>query len=172
MKNKFVRLTLFLILAFAIDSTITYFVPYRISNTFEYVSSVGVLMFAYIVNTISSRHQYGFALAVGLYYSIIYANSQFIYVWLFLIDTYVINNYIKTRKISFWESIVIAIMLVSLHQLIPFAIYTGFSMTTLSLQQFFLIRYLPTVAGNLIVGIGVYLLVDHLKTFEVDQTFY
>ncbi len=172
MKNKIVRLSLFLVVAFAIDSTITYFVPYRISNMFEYISSVGVIMFAYVVNTVSRRHQYAYALVVGLYYSIIYANSQFIYVWLFVIDTYLVNHYIQTRKISFFESVVITIGLITINQVIPFIVYTVFQRTNLSIEQFITLRYLPTVVGNLIVGVLVYLVVDRLKTFEVDQTFY
>lgn len=171
MRMKIIKLSLFLAVAFIIDSTITYLTPYKIKGSYEFVSSIGVLTFPYVVNAIKRRYQYWYALAVGFYYSIIYANSQFIYVWLFVIDVYLINSYIKTRKISVFESIVNSAGLIIIHQTLPYIVYSWANMTNLSVAQFLLLRFIPTLIGNLVFGVAIYIVVDHLKIFEVEQTF-
>ena len=172
MGTKIIKLTIFLALAFIIDSTITYLLPYKIRGSYEFVSSIGILSFLYVVNALKLRYQYWYALAVGFYYSIIYANSQFIYVWLFMLDVFLIHVYIKTRKISFNESIVNSIGLIVIHQTIPFIVYSLTNMTNLSITQFLFLRLLPTLAGNMVFGLVIYFVVDQLKIFEVEQTFY
>lgn len=172
MRTKIIKLSVFLALAFIIDSTITYLTPYKIRGSYEFVSSIGILSFLYVVNALKLRYQYWYALAVGFYYSIIYANSQFIYVWLFMIDVFLIHSYIKTRKISFNESIVNSVGLIVIHQTIPFIAYSLANMTNLSVNQFIFLRFLPTLIGNMIFGVVIYVVVDQLEIFEVEQTFY
>ena len=89
MKNKLVRYLIIMFIFFVIDSILRFYLPSSILKlNLTIVPYVGVMMFDLLTNTIDEDHRYIFAGICGIYFSVIYGNSIFVYVLLFFMYSF------------------------------------------------------------------------------------
>ena len=96
MKNKLVRYLIIMFISFVIDSILRFYLPSSILKlNLTIVPYVGVMMFDLLTNTIDEDHRYIFAGICGIYFSVIYGNSIFVYVLLFFMYSFFEKRYMK-----------------------------------------------------------------------------
>ena len=164
MKNKLVRYLIIMFISFVIDSILRFYLPSSILKlNLTIVPYVGVMMFDLLTNTIDEDHRYIFAGICGIYFSVIYGNSIFVYVLLFFMYSFFEKRYMKKAVMTYFEAIVIVVLTIFVQESV---LYSLMWITT-----FLIKRLLPTLLFNIVIFNGVYFIHDKLK-FEGDIDVY
>ena len=161
MKNKLVRYLIIMFISFVIDSILRFYLPSSILKlNLTIVPYVGVMMFDLLTNTIDEDHRYIFAGICGIYFSVIYGNSIFVYVLLFFMYSFFEKRYMKKAVMTYFvqESVLYSLMWIT-------------NTTQLVITTFLIKRLLPTLLFNIVIFNGVYFIHDKLK-FEGDIDVY
>ena len=156
MKNKLVRYLIIMFIFFVIDSILRFYLPSSILKlNLTIVPYVGVMMFDLLTNTIDEDHRYIFAGICGIYFSVIYGNSIFVYVLLFFMYSFFEKRYMKKAVMTYFEAIVIVVLTIFVQESV---LYSLMWITT----TFLIMRLLPTLLFNIVIFNGVYFIHDKL----------
>ncbi len=149
MKNKLVRYLIIMFIFFVIDSILRFYLPSSILKlNLTIVPYVGVMMFDLLTNTIDEDHRYIFAGICGIYFSVIYGNSIFVYVLLFF---------------TYFEAIVIVVLTIFVQESVLYSLMWITNTTQLVITTFLIKRLLPTLLFNIVIFNGVYFIHDKLN---------
>lgn len=172
MKNKLVFGFIVMAICFVVDSTITYFIPFDFSKqSITVIPYVGTLMFCLLILRIDYDYRPFFSVIVGLYYSIVYADSLTIYVVFYLVLSYLIVKYLKTMHCSYFEYLLAGISTIFLFEVMLYLVMWMANITNVSMIHFFLYRLIPTMLFGVLITCPVYL-VYNSKRFGDDENEY
>lgn len=164
MKNKMARSLLVMFICFMIDSLLRYYLPHDLLKVnLTIVSYIGVMMFTFLNNDIDEERGYIFALICGIYYSVIYGYSLFIYALLFLIYALIGKEYMKKATFTYFEALAIVILTIFIQEAVLYSLMWITGVTKLSIITFLLWRLLPTLLFNAVVFNVVYIVHDKIK---------
>lgn len=164
MKNKLVRYLIIMFISFVIDSVLRFYLPSSILKlNLTIVPYVGVMMFDLLTNTIDEDHRYIFAGICGIYFSVIYGNSIFIYVLLFFMYAFFEKRYMKKAVMTYFEAIVIVVLTIFVQESVLYSLMWITNTTQLVITTFLIKRLLPTLLFNIVIFNGVYFIHDKLK---------
>ena len=165
MKNKLVRYLIIMFISFVIDSILRFYLPSSILKlNLTIVPYVGVMMFDLLTNTIDEDHR-------GIYFSVIYGNSIFVYVLLFFMYSFFEKRYMKKAVMTYFEAIVIVVLTIFVQESVLYSLMWITNTTQLVITTFLIKRLLPTLLFNIVIFNGVYFIHDKLK-FEGDIDVY
>ena len=172
MKNKLVRYLIIMFISFVIDSILRFYLPSSILKlNLTIVPYVGVMMFDLLTNTIDEDHRYIFSGICGIYFSVIYGNSIFVYVLLFFMYSFFEKRYMKKAVMTYFEAIVIVVLTIFVQESVLYSLMWITNTTQLVITTFLIKRLLPTLLFNIVIFNGVYFIHDKLK-FEGDIDVY
>lgn len=172
MKNKLVRFLVVMFVCFVIDSILRYYLPHDLLKTgLTIVSYVGVMMFTFLNNDIDEERRYFFALVCGVYYSVIYGNSVFIYMLLFLIYAFIGKQYMKKATFTYFEALAIVVLTIFIQESVLYLLMWITGITKLYVLTFIVWRLLPTLLFNAVIFNAVYFIHDKIK-LEGDVSVY
>lgn len=164
MKNKLGRSLIVMAICFMIDSLLRYYLPHDLLKTgLTIVSYVGVMMFTFLNNDIDEERRYFFALVCGVYYSVIYGNSVFIYMLLFLIYAFIGKQYMKRATFTYFEALAIVILTIFIQESVLYLLMWITGITKLLVMTFIIWRLLPTLLFNAIIFNIVYFVHDKIR---------
>lgn len=164
MKNKLARSLVVMFICFVIDSLLRYYLPHDLLKTgLTIVSYVGVMMFTFLNNDIDEERRYFFALVCGVYYSVIYGNSVFIYMLLFLIYAFIGKQYMKKATFTYFEALTMVILTIFMQEAVLYLLMWITGITKLYVMTFIVWRLLPTLLFNAIIFNVVYFVHDKIK---------
>lgn len=164
MKNKLIRFLVVMFFCFMIDSLLRYYLPHDILKTgLTIVSYVGVMMFTFLNNDIDEERRYFFALVCGVYYSVIYGNSVFIYMLLFLIYAFIGKQYMKRATFTYFEALAMVILTIFMQETVLYLLMWITGITKLLVITFIVWRLLPTLLFNAIIFNAVYFVHEKIK---------
>jgi len=164
MKNKLGRSLVVMAICFMIDSLLRYYLPHDLLKTgLTIVSYVGVMMFTFLNNDIDEERRYFFALVCGVYYSVIYGNSVFIYMLLFLIYAFIGKQYMKRATFTYFEALAIVILTIFIQESVLYLLMWITGITKLLVMTFIIWRLLPTLLFNAIIFNIVYFVHDKIR---------
>lgn len=164
MKNKLIRSLVVMFVCFMIDSLLRYYLPHDLLKTgLTIVSYVGVMMFTFLNNDIDEERRYFFALVCGVYYSIIYGNSVFIYMLLFLIYAFIGKQYMKRATFTYFEALAMVILTIFMQETVLYLLMWITCTTKLLIITFIVWRLLPTLLFNAVIFNIVYIVHDKIK---------
>ena len=157
MKNKLVRYLIIMFIFFVIDSILRFYLPSSILKlNLTIVPYVGVMMF-------DEDHRYIFAGICGIYFSVIYGNSIFVYVLLFFMYSFFEKRYMKKAVMTYFEAIVIVVLTIFVQESVLYSLMWITNTTQLVITTFLIKRLLPTLLFNIVIFNGVYFIHDKLK---------
>lgn len=172
MKNKLVRSLIMMFICFVIDSLLRYYLPHDLLKTgLTIVSYIGVMMFTFLNNDIDEERRYFFALICGVYYSVIYGDSVFIYMLLFLIYAFIGKQYMKKATFTYFEALAMVILTIFMQETVLYLLMWITGITKLFVMTFIVWRLLPTLLFNAIIFNIVYFVHDKIK-LEGDVNVY
>ena len=146
MDNKFIRYLVVMFFAFVVDSLLCYYLPSSLLKINLTIVPYGaVAMFVLLNNSIDNDHRTIFAVICGFYYSVIYGNSLFIYVVLYLLYAFIVLLTIFVQ-----ECVLYSLMWIS-------------NTTQLLVTTFLIKRLLPTLLYNAVMFNGVYYIHHKIK---------
>ena len=161
MKNKLVRYLIIMFIFFVIDSILRFYLPSSILKlNLTIVPYVGVMMFDLLTNTIDEDHRYIFG---GIYFSVIYGNSIFVYVLLFFMYSFFEKRYMKKAVMTYFEAIVIVVLTIFVQESVLYSLMWITNTTQLVITTFLIKRLLPTLLFNIVIFNGVYFIHDKLN---------
>ena len=164
MKNKLVRYLIIMFIFFVIDSILRFYLPSSILKlNLTIVPYVGVMMFDLLTNTIDEDHRYIFAGICGIYFSVFYGNSIFVYVLLFFMYSFFEKRYMKKAVMTYFEAIVIVVLTIFVQESVLYSLMWITNTTQLVITTFLIKRLLPTLLFNIVIFNGVYFIHDKLK---------
>lgn len=164
MKNKLVKYLIIMFISFVVDSILRFYLPSSILKLdLTIVPYVGVMMFDLLNNTIDEEHRYIFASICGLYFSVIYGNSIFIYLLLYIMYSFFEKRYMKKAVITYFEALVIVVLTIFVQESVLYSLMWITNTTQLMITTFLTKRLLPTLLFNIVIFNGVYLIHDKLK---------
>ena len=157
---------------FAIDSSISYFLPFDFSRRgIVIIPYIGLMVWTLINNIIDDEHRYLFATLVGLYYAVIYANSLLIYVLLYCLYGFFGRTYMKLSKFSLFEAIVVISLTIFVQEVVIYWLMWITNVTAISIITFAIYRLLPTFICNVVLSIPLFYLHKKLR-FEGKKNAY
>lgn len=172
MKNKLVRSLIVMFICFVIDSLLRYYLPHDLLKTgLTIVSYIGVMMFTFLNNDIDEERRYFFALICGVYYSVIYGDSVFIYMLLFLIYAFIGKQYMKKATFTYFEALAMVILTIFMQETVLYLLMWITGITKLFVMTFIVWRLLPTLLFNAIIFNIVYFVHDKIE-LEGDVNVY
>ena len=175
MKNKQYGILLTkMMLLFLIDSVITYFLPYQTGTvSIVIVPYIGLLTFCLLVLPLEHRIAYSFTFFTGLYYSIVYCDSNMIYVVLFLFAALYIRRFIHIGAINWLEFMFYGNSTISAFELMVYFMMWITNITEVSLTSFLLYRWIPTILFGMVSSLVIfYIYIHNLKTEEKNYDYY
>lgn len=172
MNKRVIPYFIAMFICFVIDSAIVYFLPYDFTKTgLMVVPCIGLMMFTLLNNTIDKESRYIFAVIVGLYYAVIYANSLAIYVLLYCIYAFFGRMYMKSSTFTYIEALIAFVLTIFVQETVLYWLMWITNITELSILQFILLRLLPTIGFNVIFSIPLYFIYKKLG-FEGKENVY
>lgn len=169
MKNNLVFGFTVMAICFLIDSTITFFVPFDFTRQgIVIVPYVGTLMFCLLVMKIDYELRSFFSVIVGLYYSIVYADSLTIYVVFYLLLSYISVKYLKSIHCSYLEFVLAGISTIFVFEVVLYLIMWLANITNMTIYSYLIGRLLPTLVLGLVSTVPVYLIYN-TKRFGDDD---
>lgn len=157
MNKQLYRYYLVMIVAFIVDSVISYYLPYNFDKLSITISPhIGIMMFTLLNNTIWDEHRYIFATVTGLYYAIVYANSLLIYVLLYCLYAFFGKKYTKLAAYTLLEMFIAVIVTIIAQEVVIYWLMWITNVTQLSVVMFVTNRLLPTLGVNLLLIAPVY----------------
>ena len=167
MNKEWLKYVLVMIVAFMLDSCISYFLPFDYGKSaITIVPCIGLMMFMLLNNTVDNEFQYVFAVIVGAYYAIIYANSLAIYVLLYVVFSFFGRQYTKLSTFSIFESFLIFALTIFVQLSVVYWLMKGTGITSIGVISFIYQRLLPSLLFNMILTIPVFFVHKKLG-FEV-----
>ncbi|MGN1182128.1 MAG: hypothetical protein ACI4SR_03905 [Faecalibacillus sp.] len=164
LKNKLARSLLVMFICFTIDSLLRFYLPHDpLKVHLTIVSYVGIMMFNFLNNDIDEERRYFFALICGIYYSVIYGNSVFMYALLFLLYAFIGKEYMKKATFTYFEAFAIVVLTIFIQESVLYLMMWITGATKLAIMTFVLWRLLPTLLFNAIVFNVVYFIHDKIK---------
>lgn len=172
MKNRLTHSLVVMVVCFVIDSLLRYYLPHDVLKTgLTIVSYIGVMMFTFLNNDIDEERRYFFALICGVYYSVIYGNSVFIYTLLFLGYAWMGKQYMKKATFTYLEALAMVILTIFIQESVLYLLMWITGITKLYVVTFIVWRLLPTLLFNAIIFNIVYIVHDKIK-LEGDVNVY
>lgn len=173
MSKRLIRFSLIMVIIFMLDSVLTYFLPYDFTKRSPiFIPYFSLIVFTLLNNNIDESNRYWFALICGLYYTIIYADSNYICLLLFFVYAYIGKKYMKRSTFNFYEGFFIAISTICVHELVLYLVVWMNNTTNMTFINFGLLRLLPTLLFNVVVFLPVFFIHNKIKyEGEVDVYF-
>ncbi len=156
--NQLIKNFLIMFVAYVVDSTIAYFLPYNLTKAgITIVPCLGLMLFSLLSMTLHDRSERFFFSAVcGLYYCICYSNSLLIYVLFYCMITFVRSYLYRNDNMNVLEFFVFAFLVVLLKEVSVYWLMRFTHITQLGLLKFGLLRLLPTLGFNGVFSFLVY----------------
>ena len=156
MNKAFPRIFL-LWFAFMLDSVLTYFIPFDyLKSSFMFISCMGLMTFTLINNELKDEEYLAYAVLTGTYYSIMYADSLYIYILIYVIIARLGRKYMKYSSYSFIESYLFCFSTIIFQEVVIYIMMILSKVTKLGLVKFLTLRLLPTLIMNSVLFIGVF----------------
>lgn len=172
MNKRVIPYFITMFICFVIDSAIVYFLPYDFTKTgLMVVPCAGLMMFTLLNNSIDKESRYIFAVIVGLYFAVIYANSLAIYVLLYCIYAFFGRMYMKSSTFTYIEALIAIVLTIFVQESVLYWLMWITNITELSILQFVLLRLLPTIGFNVIFSIPLFFIYKKLG-FEGKENVY
>lgn len=172
MNKRIIPYFITMFICFVIDSAIVYFLPYDFTKTgLMVVPCAGLMMFTLLNNSIDKESRYIFAVIVGLYFAVIYANSLAIYVLLYCIYAFFGRMYMKSSTFTYIEALIAIVLTIFVQESVLYWLMWITNITELSILQFVLLRLLPTIGFNVIFSIPLFFIYKKLG-FEGKENVY
>lgn len=167
MNKEWIKYFLIMIIAFVLDSCISYFLPFDYGKKgIIIVPCIGLMTFMLLNNTVDNEFQYPFAVITGAYYAIIYANSLAIYVLLYVVFSFFGRQYTKLSTFSIFESFMVFALTIFVQLSVVYWLMRGTGITNINVIQFVIWRLLPSLLFNIILSIPVFF-INRKLGFEV-----
>lgn len=164
MKNRLTHSLVVMFISFMADSLLRYYLPHDLLKTgLTIVSYVGVMMFTFLNNDIDEERRYFFALVCGVYYSVIYGDSVFIYMILFLVYAFIGKQYMKKATFTYFEALAMVILTIFIQESVLYLLMWITGITKLFIITFIVWRLLPTLLFNAIIFNIVYIVHNKIK---------
>lgn len=159
MNKKLVVYFTMVVLCFAIDSSIAYFLPFDFSQRgIVIVPCIGLMAWTLLNNSVEDEHRYLFATLIGLYYAVIYANSLLIYVLLYCLYAFFGRTYMKLSKFSLFEAIAVISLTIFVQEVVIYWLMWITNVTAISIMKFAIYRLLPTFVFNVVLSVPLFYL--------------
>lgn len=170
--NKLIRYLFVMFFAFIFDSVIGYFLSSSLIKThFTMISYASLAMFILLNNSIDEGHRYIFSIICGMYYSVIYGDSIFIYTLLYVMYAFCVKNYMKKATFTYFEAIVMVVLTIFVQEFVLYLLMWIANTTRLFIITFIIKRLLPTILFNVVMFNGVYF-IHHKIKLEGDINVY
>lgn len=164
MDNKFIRYLIVMFFAFVADSLLCYYLPSSLLKINLTIVPYGaVAMFVLLNNSIDNDHRTIFAVICGFYYSVIYGNSLFIYVVLYLLYALFGKYYMKKATFTYFQAFVIVLLTIFVQECVLYSLMWISNTTQLLVTTFLIKRLLPTLLFNAVMFNGVYYIHHKIK---------
>ncbi len=157
MMNKQEARLLLIFISFMLDSILTYFLPYSYSKQgMMIIPCFGLMVYTFINHFLKDREWIIYSMAVGLYYSVLYANFLLIYVLIYLIIAFLGRRYEKISSFTFFETLLFALIAICIQEWIIYVLMRLTGVTALSIFNYAVRRFLPTMLFNVLLFIPGY----------------
>ncbi|MFR1449052.1 MAG: rod shape-determining protein MreD [Beduini sp.] len=144
-------------LAFVMDSVLTYFIPFDFTkSSYMFVPCIGLMTFTLINNQLKKEEYLTYAIIVGGYYAILYADSLFVYVLIYSVIAYFGRVYMKYSSYSLIESYLFVFSTIIFQEVVIYLMMTLTQVTDLGLIKYLTLRLLPTLVLNSVLFVIVY----------------
>lgn len=155
--NKHVPRIFLLWLAFMLDSVLTYFIPFDFTKSKPMcISCIGLMTFTLINNQLKKEEYMTYAVLTGAYYSVLYAESLFIYILIYAVVAYLGRKYMKYSSYSFIESYLFIFSTIIFQELVIYIMMILSQVTKLNFLSYLTLRLLPTLVLNSVLFVFVY----------------
>lgn len=155
--SKHVPRIFLLWLAFMLDSVLTYFIPFDFTKSSPMcISCMGLMTFTLINNELKDEEYIFFAVLAGAYYSILYADSLFIYILIYAVVAYLGRKYMKYSSYSFIESYLFIFSTIIFQEIVIYIMMILSQVTKLGIIKYLTLRLLPTLILNSVLFIFVF----------------
>lgn len=172
MSKRLIRFSIVMVLVFMLDSVLAYFLPYDFTKSLPIVIPyISLITFTLLNNAIDDANRYWFALICGLYYTIIYADSNYVCLILFFVYAFIGKHYMKRSTFTFYEGFFIAISTICFHEIILYLLVWMNNTTNMTFIDYSLLRLLPTIIFNAFAFIPVFFIHNKVK-YEGDVDVY
>ncbi|WP_306798671.1 rod shape-determining protein MreD [Oceanobacillus saliphilus] len=104
----------------------------------------------------STYHSVVYALIFGLLIDAVYTGILGVYMFSYALVIYIIHGLKKILHGNFYVLILLGIVGIFLADLLIYAIYTSVGLVDMALENYFLLRMLPTILSNLVFLIVIY----------------
>ena len=146
-----------MVTCFAIDSVITYFLPFDFTKSkITIIPCIGLMMFLFLNNTIDDESRYIFATSISLYYAVVYADSLAIYVLLYCVFAFGGKMYTKLSSFTYLESLIAFILTIFVQEIVIYWLMWITNNTEMSIISFSLLRLLPTIGFNVVLSVPLF----------------
>lgn len=173
MNNKLITGFCVMALCFLVDSTITFFVPFDFSKMgYVIVPYIGTLMFCLLILRMEIEYRSFFSVVVGLYYSIVYADSLTIYVVFYLALSFLVVKYLKTMHCSYLEYLLAGISTIFVFDVVLYLIMRLANITNLGLSFYIMHRLIPTLLFGMVCSVFVYLIYNSKRFGDDDDEYW
>jgi Cell shape-determining protein len=154
--NSNYKYFLMIILAFLIDSILSYFLPYDFTKqSLMLVPSIGVLVFVLIMLRIKEKH-YSYAVLTGFYYGLFYGNALPIYMIIYVMIVFMVKIISKFYLSSWLEALTLFVSTIFIYHLSIYLLMYITKMTSLKIIDYILRRFLPSLLLNIVLGMIIY----------------
>ena len=144
-------------LAFMLDSVLSFFLPFDFTKSSPMlISCMGLMMFTLINNELKNEEYLPYAVIAGGYYSILYADSLFIYILIYCVIAYFGRKYMKYSSYSFIESYIFIFSTIIFQEVVIYIMMIISQVTKLGVLKYLTLRLLPTLVLNSILFVFVF----------------
>lgn len=163
-ENYLYKCFITILICFLIDSTMSFFLPYNFTkSSVTIIPCIGLMMFALLVKTVEGPERYFFAAVCGVYYSVIYSNSLAIYILIYCLIAFVRSYIIKVDPLALIEASVFCVSTIFVEEIVVYWLMWITNMTNYTLNNFILMRLLPTLGVNFVFSFLVYWVYNQIK---------
>lgn len=163
-ENHLFKCFIIILICFIIDSTISFFLPYNYTkSSMTIVPYIGMMMFTLLVKSLESVEKYFYASICGVYYTVVYSNSLAIYILIYCLIAFVRTHLIKIESFSILESSIFSIMTIFACEIAVYWLMWITNMTSYPIQDFALMRLIPTLLVNFGLSFIVWLVHENIE---------
>ncbi len=144
-------------LAFMLDSVLTFFIPFDFTKSSPiFISCMGLMMFTLINNELKDEEYLTYAVLAGGYYSILYADSLFVYILIYCVVAYFGRKYMKYSSYSFIESYIFIFSTIIFQEVVIYIMMIISRVTQLDVIKYLTLRLFPTLILNSFLFVCVF----------------
>ena len=156
-----------MLVCFAIDSTISYFLPANFSKEGVFViPAISLMMYLLLLDSIdNTSYRYFFGAICGLYYSIVYSNSLAIYILIYVLMAFIRTHVFKIENLNFFEWLIFALVVIVFQEVVVYSLMKATGVTAYGINRFVINRIFPTLAFNLVMFIPLF----YLSKFIIES---